>query len=184
RHEVRREVRRALHEEQATALMVTHDREEALSVADQVVVLGGGRVAQAGRPEEVYRRPATAAVATLLGRASLLPVLHQTATSVVCALGEAPVGSSAAANGPAAVLVRPEQVLLTPARAGEEAAAVVLDAELLGPVWRVRLQAAEHVVEAAVSITSAIPEVGSRTHTHLVGTVHLVPAVSRGAGES
>lgn len=177
RHEVRREVRRVLREERATALMVTHDREEALSVADQVVVLDGGRVAQCGPPEVVYRRPASAAVATLLGRASLLPVLGAEGTTVRCALGDAPVGSRADADASdvqQAVLVRPEQVALS-SDGGAGGAGEVLDAELLGPVWRVHVRVAEHVVQAAVPVTVAVPPVGARVWASIAGPVHLVP---------
>src|SRR5690606_30555757 len=57
-----------------TALYVTHDQEEALSLSDEVVVRGAGRVQQAGSTEAVYRRPASRFVARFVGQANLLPV--------------------------------------------------------------------------------------------------------------
>ena len=57
-----------------TALYVTHDQEEALSLSDEVVVMDAGRVQQAGSPEDVYRRPASRFVARFVGQANLLPV--------------------------------------------------------------------------------------------------------------
>jgi ABC-type Fe3+/spermidine/putrescine transport system ATPase subunit len=53
-------------------IFVTHDQAEALILSDRVVVMEAGRVEQVGRPEEVYRRPATAFVARFLGRANFL----------------------------------------------------------------------------------------------------------------
>ncbi len=64
---------RHLHDETGvTTVLVTHDQDEALELSDHVVVLLGGRVAQAGDPHEVYDRPATPAVAAFLGGANLL----------------------------------------------------------------------------------------------------------------
>ncbi len=57
-----------------TAIYVTHDQEEALSLSDSVVVMDRGRVQQVGTPEEVYRLPATTFVARFVGQANLLPV--------------------------------------------------------------------------------------------------------------
>jgi len=57
-----------------TALMVTHDREEAFSVADQVVIMNKGRIEQTGSPEDVYHRPANLFVARLLGGCNALSV--------------------------------------------------------------------------------------------------------------
>src|SRR5690606_9421826 len=63
RAELRRDVRAALLEDGATAMLVTHDQGEALSMADRVAVMRDGRIRQLGTPEEVYRRPADAWVA-------------------------------------------------------------------------------------------------------------------------
>jgi len=57
-----------------TAVYVTHDQEEALSLSDRVVVMEAGRVQQVGAPEEVYDRPANRFVARFIGQANLLPV--------------------------------------------------------------------------------------------------------------
>ncbi len=57
-----------------TAVYVTHDQEEALSLSDQVVVMNAGSIQQVGTPEDVYRLPATAFVARFVGRANLMPV--------------------------------------------------------------------------------------------------------------
>ncbi len=72
RRDVRGELASLLRGLGTTALYVTHDQEEALLLADHLIVLRDGRVAQAGPPLELYRRPADAFVATFLGEANLL----------------------------------------------------------------------------------------------------------------
>ncbi|MEV4710158.1 ABC transporter ATP-binding protein [Micromonospora sp. NPDC049374] len=108
---LRHDVRDALRTDGATGVLVTHDQGEALSVADQVVVLRDGWVVQAGAPTTVYREPANPWVAEFVGDAVLLPaVVEQGAART--ALGLVPV-TGAVSDGPVTVLVRPEQVRLT-----------------------------------------------------------------------
>ncbi len=75
---VRKELRRwlrNLHEEiQVTSVFVTHDQEEALEVADRVVVLDKGRIEQAGTPAQVYEQPVNAFIHEFIGEATSLPV--------------------------------------------------------------------------------------------------------------
>jgi len=109
RAHVRAEVREILARARATAIFVTHDREEALSLADQVAVLWEGRLAQIGTPDELYRRPANLDVAGFIGDADVLPgVAH--GGQVDCELGTLP--GCPPAYGEVAVLVRPEDVRL------------------------------------------------------------------------
>jgi putative spermidine/putrescine transport system ATP-binding protein len=72
RDEMRVELKRLQERLGTTMIFVTHDQAEALILSDRVVVMEAGRVAQVGRPEEVYRRPATPFVARFLGRANFL----------------------------------------------------------------------------------------------------------------
>lgn len=74
RQEVREELKRIQAETQVTTVMVTHDQEEALFLADRVVVLEGGAVRQQGAPAAIYRNPADEFVAGFLGVINLLPV--------------------------------------------------------------------------------------------------------------
>ncbi|MBM3940974.1 MAG: ABC transporter ATP-binding protein [SAR202 cluster bacterium] len=73
RAQLRREVRALISNIRATAVLVTHDREEALAMADRVAVLSDGRVLQADTPEALYERPATPLVAQMAGPCDLLP---------------------------------------------------------------------------------------------------------------
>ena len=70
RVELRSEIRRLQQELGITALYVTHDQEEAMTIADQLVVLDAGRIAQRGTPEELYRRPSNTFVAGFIGSPS------------------------------------------------------------------------------------------------------------------
>jgi putative spermidine/putrescine transport system ATP-binding protein len=72
RDEMRVELKRLQERLGTTMIFVTHDQAEALILSDRVVVMEAGRVEQIGRPEEVYRRPATPFVARFLGRANFL----------------------------------------------------------------------------------------------------------------
>jgi iron(III) transport system ATP-binding protein len=109
RAQVRDEVLDALQTSRTTAVIVTHDQQEALSVADQVAVLLGGRMAQFAEPAVLYDEPASLAVATFVGEAVVLP---GTATEgrVRCALGDLVLRTPA--TGSVTVVVRPEQIEL------------------------------------------------------------------------
>ncbi len=73
REATRGEVREILHKANATALLVTHDQEEAMTFADQLLVMRDGNLEQAGAPESIYATPRTAFVASFLGKTNLLP---------------------------------------------------------------------------------------------------------------
>ncbi|BCM18733.1 ABC transporter ATP-binding protein [Mesorhizobium sp. J8] len=72
REEMRVEIKKIQKETGITAIFVTHDQEEALSMSDRIVVMNAGSAEQIGTPEEVYERPATAFVADFLGKANML----------------------------------------------------------------------------------------------------------------
>ncbi|MCH0543080.1 ABC transporter ATP-binding protein [Streptomyces sp. MUM 203J] len=110
---VRADVRAALRATGATAVLVTHDQQEALSTADLVAVVRNGRTAQAGTPEQVYREPADPWVARFVGDAVLVPgtAVSRSATAAT-PLGEVRLGAPAGAVREGTVLLRPEQLVL------------------------------------------------------------------------
>lgn len=112
RSSVREEVRQILRDAGATAILVTHDQEEALSIADRVAVLLDGRIVQAGPPEALYHRPASREIADFIGDAQFLPG-SATGRRALTALGDIPLHGSH--EGPVDVLIRPEMLRLTPA---------------------------------------------------------------------
>ncbi|MDW6025715.1 ABC transporter ATP-binding protein [Mesorhizobium sp. BAC0120] len=72
REEMRVEIKKIQKETGITAIFVTHDQEEALSMSDRIVVMNAGSMEQIGTPEQVYETPATAFVADFLGKANML----------------------------------------------------------------------------------------------------------------
>jgi iron(III) transport system ATP-binding protein len=72
RLEMRTEIRRVCKEFGLTAIYVTHDQKEALSISDRMAILDGGRIAQIGAPEEVYRRPRSKVVADFIGETNFI----------------------------------------------------------------------------------------------------------------
>jgi iron(III) transport system ATP-binding protein len=108
---LREEVIAILRAAGASALLVTHDQQEALSLADTVALMRAGRIVQIGSPEEVYVAPATRWAAEFLGA---VDVIHAIAADgvVTCELGGLAVGAGVA--GPVDVLVRPESVAIGP----------------------------------------------------------------------
>ncbi|MFC7362125.1 ABC transporter ATP-binding protein [Nocardioides astragali] len=102
-----RAVRRALQATNTTAVLVTHDQNEALSLADQVAVMRAGRLVQSAPPSEVYLSPTDPAVAEFVGRAVVLPGTAD-AAHATCALGE--VVLTEPTEGPVSLMIRPEQV--------------------------------------------------------------------------
>lgn len=106
---VREQVRRALAETGTTAMLVTHDQTEALSVADRLIVLNDGRVKQVGSPQDVYRRPADLWTGTFVGEAVVLAG-QADGTRVATALGDLLLEEPAI--GAVTVLLRPERVLV------------------------------------------------------------------------
>ena len=117
RARIRFEVRAILKAAGATAVLVTHDQEEALSLADRVAVVDRGRIVQVGPPDDVYRRPATPFVARFVGDADLVPGTSD-GTTVTTPLGPLLVDGPAPPSGPALAVVRPEAVRLAAAPAG------------------------------------------------------------------
>ena len=107
RARVRGEVKQLIHKVGITAVFVTHDQDEALSLADRVAVMIEGRVLQVGTPARGLRRPGDRAVAEFVGQPTSCPARSATAT-VACELGALP--ASGAFDGPVDVMVRSEQI--------------------------------------------------------------------------
>ncbi|MFE9699330.1 ABC transporter ATP-binding protein [Streptomyces sp. NPDC006270] len=134
---LREEIRRLQLSLGITTVFVTHDQEEALSMADRVAVLNAGRLEQCAPPAELYERPATAFVAEFVGTMNRLPGRLTGTGSVEVAGSTLPVdGEAPAGSGPVGVLLRPESVR---AEADPDGAATVVSASFLGSVTRVLL---------------------------------------------
>ena len=133
----RRAVAKVLNEAGVTTILVTHDQAEALSFADQVAVMRGGRLAQIGNPFVVYTRPADRATAEFLGDAVILDAWLE-GSLATCSLGGIPVRRPPA-QGRVQLMLRPEQIRIAedgPIRG------IVMDTDYFGPETTVRLKLA------------------------------------------
>jgi iron(III) transport system ATP-binding protein len=138
RESLREEVAAILRAAGASALLVTHDQAEALSLADAVAVLRDGRVQQLGSPEEVYERPASRWVAEFLGEADVLPGTAEGGI-VRCELGRFSTGRDL--DGAVQVVIRPESVAIGHTPGARDAAdAVVLERSFYGHDQLVHLE--------------------------------------------
>ncbi len=114
RASLRFDVMRILRQQKATTVFVTHDQQEALSVADLAGIVNGGRIRQFAAPETLYTRPADPGIARFLGEANIVPGTASAGT-VDTAFGQLPLsGGDSTPAGPAVVLIRPEQIYLQP----------------------------------------------------------------------
>lgn len=115
RHQLRDEIRALQRACGATTLLVTHDQDEALSMADRVAIVDGGRVLQAGTPRTLYERPASAQVARFIGHSTLLRgrVLANGVVDVRFATLSADTGACRP-GAEIEVLIRPEHVQADP----------------------------------------------------------------------
>ncbi len=144
RVQLRQEIKRLQRQLGVTTIMVTHDQEEALSVADRIVVMNHGVIEQVGTPLQVYREPASAFVADFVGRINTLPA--RTAAGGALQIGQhcIPGTHAGAAGRDVTVYLRPEDLLARPIAPGD---AHVFDAgitaiDFLGAYCLVTVQAA------------------------------------------
>jgi iron(III) transport system ATP-binding protein len=133
RSELRRDVARILDETGTTTILVTHDQDEALGLADQIAVLSEGRVVACADPRELYRDPPDVAAAASIGEANILSA-HTRADVASCALGNVslPVNGSRLADGPCRLMLRPEQLVLHPSQRDGAAKASVVEVQYHG----------------------------------------------------
>ncbi|SDC26397.1 ABC transporter ATP-binding protein [Actinokineospora iranica] len=168
RADLRADVRRVLRAAGTTALLVTHDQDEALSMADVVAVMRDGAVVQAASPGEVYRRPVDVGVAAFVGEAVLLPATAS-GGSASSPLGRVPLVGSHQGDG--VLLLRPEQIALGAAGVAGE----VLGVSFHGHDSVVSLVAAGARMTARVSGGSAWGS-GDSVCVSVVGSAVFFPA--------
>ena len=173
RARVRQEVRSILLAAGVTALFVTHDQEEALSLADRVAVMRDGRIEQHGTPEEVYGRPSSRWVAEFLGEADVLPGTVRDGW-VECELARVP--AEGVHSGEAEVLVRPEAVALSsgPGRGGRaQVEGVVVERQFFGHDQLVCVELASGRRLRSRSLSFPVWHPGDRVRVSLEGPVNV-----------
>lgn len=120
----------------ATFVHVTHDQEEAMAIADRIVVMNAGRIEDEGGPERVYRRPRTRFAAAFLGEMNFIDG-HMAGGRAITALGPLPIGERAAGGSAVTVCIRPEQ--LGPGHAHRVGNATVTETMFQGAHRRARV---------------------------------------------
>ncbi len=168
RQEVRIEIRELQRKLGITTVMVTHDQEEALTMADRMVVMEDGSVRQVGTQQELYERPANRFVAGFVGRSTFIEGRIE-ADGTFRSAGGLALRSPSAPPGPAAMALRPERVACGPAP-------LPLDNSLPGTVefvsylgamidLHVRISPEERVVAQLPNrADAAVPAVGQAVH--------------------
>jgi iron(III) transport system ATP-binding protein len=177
REAVRRDVQRVLRESGTTTILVTHDHDEALSLADQVAIIENGRIGQIDTPAGLYARPSTPEVARAFGNANFVPgVMSGGAAQTPLGrlqLDEPPSSEPLAEGTSVVVLVRPEQFVLRDRR-DDGANARVLDVEFYGHDAVVKLRAefdGSLMLTARTSNPTALPEREAQVGLEVTGSV-------------
>ena len=142
RKELRRWLRRLHDDMHISSVFVTHDQEEALEVADRVVVMNHGKIEQIGSPDEVYSNPASPFVYQFLGNVN---VFHSRVQD-----GFAEVERSVASDR-ATAFVRPHDIDIAHQPLEEGLQATVMHVHPIGPVVRIELQHNSEIVEVELS---------------------------------
>lgn len=153
RKELRRWLRRLHDEMRLTSVFVTHDQEEALELADRVVVMNEGRIEQIGSPETVYDQPASPFVYEFLGNVNRFECRSIEGSAEVLGNSFRVPALVARAGGSAIAYVRPHDIEVMAAGSPGAVAAVVRHISAAGPLTTVEFQVGgrEAMVEAAMS---------------------------------
>ncbi len=177
RSETREAVVAALAAEGATAVLVTHDQAEALSMGREVAVLRSGRLAQTATPSALYRAPADLDVARFVGEAVVVRG-EVRAGKVECLFGTLEVRGDAP-NGEADVMIRPEQINVAPSGGGTVRARVT-GHRYYGPDTVLQLAAqGDEAAFTARTFDVAPPAVGETVEVAVSGPVVVYPASDR-----
>lgn len=170
RERLRVDVRRIIRSEGVSAILVTHDQEEALSLADRVAVLREGRIIQVGTPTEIYNAPADVGIATFLGDSVLIEGKVENG-KVTTDLGKLTALNQVSEGESGVVAIRSENFYLQPNPTG--------DSEVIGRVFFghdavVEVQTPTLRIKARSNGPFA-PEVGMRVTLWVRGAVNFYP---------
>ena len=146
RRTLREDARRALRSTGGIALLVTHDPEEALELADHIAILEDGRIVQAGTPSEIWHRPAHKTVAELFGQAQHVRGTLRDGV-IATAFGDLSWQANDGMDGPVDVVVRPNDVALRPANRGPR----VADVRFLGERYVVFVESGGETLRSSMA---------------------------------
>jgi spermidine/putrescine transport system ATP-binding protein len=160
RKQMQLELKRIQHEVGITFVHVTHDQEEAMTMADTIAVMNRGRIEQLGPPQELYERPATAFVAGFLGVSNLLPGVVEGAGTVRLDDGTLVRADVDGRSGPVAVGVRPEKLTLGSGGGPNELPGTVSETAYIGVATEVLVETrlgTVHVFAQNIDSRGSIP---------------------------
>ncbi|MDQ0419567.1 spermidine/putrescine ABC transporter ATP-binding subunit [Peteryoungia aggregata LMG 23059] len=161
RERMQLELKRLQHEVGITFIIVTHDQEEALVMADRMAILKDGQLLQCGSPEEVYERPADRFVANFIGVMNFIDgVVASDGSFNAVGLN---LAVSTEIHGIATLAVRPENIRVTTAGAGIEGRVVDMAYHGLDRVLHVRIAASETPLQVRVPANAAVPHTAGDT---------------------
>lgn len=176
---MREELHSLLHRTNTTAVLVTHDHEEAFAMADRIAVLNAGRLEQFGPPETIYHLPATPFVAEFVGQADFISGFVERGT-VATELGDLPTPHTYAGSAKVAVMIRPDDLQIVPSDKGP---ALIVGRLFRGSenLYTLRLPsgALVHSSEPSTSVYPVGTPVGLRllaTHTVLFDQSQITPS--------
>jgi len=165
RKQMQLELKRIQHEVGITFVHVTHDQEEAMTMADAIAVMNRGRIEQLGPPQQLYERPTTAFVAGFLGISNLLSGTVEGPGAVRLDSGELVRAELNGRTGRVAVGVRPEKITLGRGGGENELAGIVSESAYIGVATQVVVRTNAGTVQVFaqnIGTASAVPEPGSR----------------------
>jgi putative spermidine/putrescine transport system ATP-binding protein len=170
RLEMRSEIRHLQQQLGVTALYVTHDQEEALSVSDRVMVMNQGRIEQLGTPWELYNQPLTAFVASFVGTSNLIAARPSDAVGMLRVADRFDIPRPASAKtvqGDIWLVARPESIRIAPARAA--GADILRSGSVIGSLRALTLLGA--AVRAEIEIAGDIRILADMPHGGIVPTL-------------
>ena len=154
----------------ATVLIVTHDPDEAMSIADDLILMAGGRILQRGKPQDCYQQPTSIVAARLLGEMIVLPGMVRNET-ISTALGSHPAPSMA--EGEAQLALRPAALKL--ATCGISARVIAV--RFVGPCHALQLDLGGQIL--TIKTDSEPPHLGSWVHLALAAdSIRIFPTGS------
>jgi glycerol transport system ATP-binding protein len=168
--QLRRKLKQIHHELRLTLIYVTHDQVEALTFADQVVVMTRGKVVQLGAPEALFERPAHTFVGHFIGSPGMnfLPV-NVRGGQVHVADRSLSESGRLLPDGDLRLGIRPEYLVIGPQGASGTLPAMVRQVQDIGTYFLVTLDAAGHAVKARLAPDAALPAVGDAVGLQVVG---------------
>ncbi len=147
RKQMQLELKRIQHEIGITFVHVTHDQEEAMTMADQIAVMNRGRIEQLGKPTELYERPATAFVASFLGVSNLLHGTVEGPDAIRLEDGTVVRGDVNGRSGQVAAGVRPEKITLGAGGGANELPGTVSESAYIGVATQVVVRTSAGTVQ-------------------------------------